>query len=215
MRDKMLEQIDAINDQVTRMGSMVLESIEHSFKAFKDIDTALAEDVIERDKYINKMEEEIEDMCVRLAVTQSPVASDLRRMVTVLKVVTDLERIGDHSCNISEVVLAMGKKRCSVEAPKLLKMKDEVKSILSDTLKAYYSRDLELARASAKRDDLVDEMYEEIYHDLLRKIKEESWDVDLTIGYIVIGRYLERIADHATNISERLIYLKTGEHVKY
>lgn len=215
MRDKMLEQINGINDQVTRMGSMVLESIEHAFQAFTNKDLALAEDILKKDKLVNQIEEEIEDMCVRFAVTQSPVASDLRRLVTVLKVVTDLERIGDYSCNISNVVLELGQGRQELHVPKLVEMEAKVKVMLDSTLQAYYTRDVELAKNTAKMDEQVDDMYEQIYHDLLLRNKEEAVDQDQIISYILVGRHLERIADHATNICERLIFMQTGEHVKY
>jgi phosphate transport system protein len=215
MRDKMIEQINSINDTVIRMSTLVVEGIELSFEAFAQKNMAMAEEVLKRDLHINHLEEEIEDLCVRFAATQSPVARDLRRLITVLKVVTDLERIGDYSCNIAEVVLELGKSSQGLIVPRLIDMENEVKHMLKDSMKAYFDRDIELAKATAERDEIVDELYGEIYRFLLQYNKNETVEEDLIIGHILIGRYLERIADHATNICERLIFMQTGERMKF
>lgn len=215
MRDKLKEQLDRINYSVVQMGSRVVESIEQAFEAFSNKNFPLAREVLKGDLEINYLEEEIEDMCVKLTATQSPVASDLRRMITVLKVVTDLERIGDYSCNIAEVVLEMGSGGHLPFIPKLSEMEVVVKGMLNDSMKAYFQKDIELAKATALRDEEVDRLYDEIYRALLLSIKEDMADQDRIIGHILIGRYLERIADHATNICERLIFMQTGERMKF
>lgn len=215
MRDKLREQLDGINETVVQMGSRVVESIEQAFEAFANKDFHLAEEVLKGDLEINQLEEEIEDMCVKLTATQSPVASDLRKMITVLKVVTDLERIGDYSCNIAEVVLEMGSGGHPPFIPKLSEMEAAVKGMLNDGMKAYFQKDIEMAKATALRDEEVDQLYDEIYRELLLSIKEDQADQDRIIGHILIGRYLERIADHATNICERLIFMQTGERMKF
>lgn len=215
MRDKLREQLDGINNTVVQMGSKVVESIEQAFEAFANKNFLLAQEVLKGDLEINHLEEEIEDLCVKLTATQSPVASDLRRMITVLKVVTDLERIGDYSCNIAEVVLEMGSGGHPPFIPKLSEMEAAVKGMLNDSMKAYFQKDIELAKATALRDEEVDQLYDEIYRELLLSIKEDMADQDRIIGHILIGRYLERIADHATNICERLIFMQTGERMKF
>ncbi|QSX09000.1 phosphate signaling complex protein PhoU [Alkalibacter rhizosphaerae] len=215
MRDKMQEQIMNINNMVTKMSSMVTEGIEMAFEAFENRDFVLAKEVLKRDLDINVVEEEIEDLCVKFAATQSPVASDLRRLITILKVVTDLERIGDYSCNIAEVVLEMGDTGKGLLVPRLKEMENEVKGMLKDSMAAYFDRNIELAKGTAGRDELVDDLYDDIYRYLLLSIKEEKADEDRIIGHILIGRYLERIADHATNICERLIFMQTGERMKF
>ncbi|MBF7097083.1 phosphate signaling complex protein PhoU [Alkalibacter mobilis] len=215
MRDKMLTQIQQINEKIINMSHLVEVSIENAISAFADQNVDKARKIIEEDIKINDLEQEIEDLCVSFAATQSPVASDLRRLLAILKVVTDLERIGDYSCNIAEVVIEINKSSYMEIIPGIIQMEEEVKTMLNDSIKAYFTQDVKLAAKTAERDETVDELYEKIYRQLLFTISQNEKNEDRVIGHILVGRYLERIADHATNICERLIYMETGERVKF
>jgi phosphate transport system protein len=174
-----------------------------------------AEEILEKDSEINNLEQEIENLCVTFAATQSPLASDLRHMITILKIVTDLERIGDYSCNIAQVVMELGKYELIKRLEDLPKMEIQTKEMLNKSIEAYFTQDTDLAYEIAQKDEIVDQLYRQVYHDLLHYMKIKSHEENQIIGLILIGRYLERIADHSTNICERVIYMKTGENVKF
>ncbi|SHF09152.1 phosphate signaling complex protein PhoU [Alkalibacter saccharofermentans] len=215
MRDMMIEKTEEIHRKIREMSELSSKSIEMAMMAFISQNEKMANDVIMKDKVINAYEQEIENLCVTFAATQSPVASDLRRFMTVLRVVVDLERIGDYSCNIAQIVMDLGKYGLIKPIEDLKIMESRVKEMLDDSLKAYFNQDVELAFATAEKDEVIDQLYEKIYRELLSYIKKVDDEEDQIIGLVFVGRYLERIADHATNICERLIYMETGNSVKF
>lgn len=214
MREQMEDRIREIHSKVEYMSRLSAGSIGQAMEAFVKQDARIAKQILAQDPEINRLEKDIENLCITLAATQSPLASDLRQMVSIIKIVTDLERIGDYSCNIAEVVLDLGKYELVKPLERLPLMERKVREMLDSSLRAYFQQNVELAYETARRDDEVDLLYEEIYRDLLRLIKERENLEDQIIGLILVGRYLERIADHATNICERVILMKTGENVK-
>jgi phosphate transport system protein len=215
MRDMMIEKTEEIHRKIREMSELSSKSIEMAMMAFISQNEKMANDVIMKDKVINAYEQEIENLCVTFAATQSPVASDLRRFMTVLRVVVDLERIGDYSCNIAQIVMDLGKYDLIKPIEDLKKMESRVKVMLDDSLKAYFDQDVDLAFVTAEKDEEIDQLYEKIYRELLSYIKKVDDEEDQIIGLVFVGRYLERIADHATNICERLIYMETGNSVKF
>jgi phosphate transport system protein len=215
MREMMIEKTGEIHNEIKKMSELASKSIEKAMKAFIDQDEEMARDVIAKDKEINSCEQDIENLCVTFAATQSPVASDLRRFMTVLRVVTDLERVGDYSCNIAQIVIDLGKYDFIKPIVDLKIMEGKVKDMLRDSLRAYFDQDVSLAYETAKKDEDVDDLYEKMYRELLSYMKTTDNAEDQIIGLILVGRYLERIADHATNICERLIFMETGNSVKF
>lgn len=215
MRDTLDIRFQEIEDKLLEMAMLVESNIEKSIDALLNQDSEIAQDIIDSDLRINAYETEIEMLCVTLIALQAPAATDLRRVFSILKIVTDLERVGDHCCNISEVVKSLGQYELVTPLVDLPAMAKKVKKMVFDSITSYIKRDLELAKATASSDDLVDDLYDEIYRDLLRFIGIDKKNDDQVIGLILVGRYFERIADHATNICERLIYLETGKNVKY
>jgi phosphate transport system protein len=214
MREQMEDRIREIHRKVEYMSRLSAGSIGQAMEAFVKQDARIAKQILAQDPEINRLEKDIENLCITLAATQSPLASDLRQMVSIIKIVTDLERIGDYSCNIAEVVIGLGKYELVKPLERLPLMERTVREMLNSSLMAYFQQNIELAYETARRDDEVDLLYEEIYRDLLFLIKERENLEDQIIGLILVGRYLERIADHATNICERVILMKTGENVK-
>lgn len=214
MREQMEDRIREIHRKVEYMSRLSAGSIGQAMEAFVKQDARIAKQILAQDPEINRLEKDIENLCITLAATQSPLASDLRQMVSIIKIVTDLERIGDYSCNIAEVVIGLGKYELVKPLERLPLMERTVREMLNSSLMAYFQQNIELAYETARRDDEVDLLYEEIYRDLLLLIKERENLEDQIIGLILVGRYLERIADHATNICERVILMKTGENVK-
>lgn len=215
MRDIFEGKLQRLNDDLIAMGKLVESNIEKSLEALLNQDSALAEDVIASDLEINAYETKIEMYCVELLALQSPVASDLRRVFSVLKIVTDLERVGDNCVNICKVVTSLGKYKLIKPLVDLPNMGKRVKSMVFSSITAFVKSDIELARNTAMEDDDIDDLYELIYRDLLAYIKNDKQNDDQVIGLLLVGRYLERMADHATNVCERLIYLETGKNVKY
>jgi phosphate transport system protein len=215
MRENIEHQLSVIHNRMLTMSNLVSKSIDNAMEAFVKQDAKLATDILANDIKINRLEQEIEELCVTLAATQCPLGSDLRHMVTILKIVTDLERVGDYSCNIAEVAIEMGKYKLIKPLVDLPILHEKANIMLKNSLKAYFDKDIDLAYATAKLDEEVDELYRAIYHELLSYMKTKSDEENQIIGLILIGRYIERIADHATNICERVIFMETGKSVKF
>lgn len=215
MRDTLDARIKALYDMLIEMGDKVEDNIHKSMAALINQDVALAQDVIDFDLEINAYETEIEMSCVNVIATQTPLAIDLRRVFSVLKIVTDLERIGDHCVNVARVVKSLGKYDLIRPLIVLPDMGKRVMEMVKHSIAAFVEEDLALAEETAKEDDLIDDIYEKLYRELLDYIKGDDVHDDQIIGLLLVGRYFERMADHATNICERLIYLETGENVKY
>ncbi|MFV0502635.1 MAG: phosphate signaling complex protein PhoU [Lachnospirales bacterium] len=194
------ELID-LNNMVIRMASYVISSFEDTAKLLEEYDEEFAKIIIIGDDRIDKLEEEIENECIKLISTQQPVARDLRQVASILKLVTDLERIGDNCVDIAEYVLKMGK---VINIPRLKEMFDLVQEIFKDTVNSYIKLDMEKALYTIKKDDLVDEMFEEITNNFKNNMSSSE------VEYLFIIKYLEKIADHCCNICEWIAYRVTG-----
>lgn len=215
MRDTLDAKIKELSNTLVEMCVKVEENIEKSLQALVTQDLKLAQEVIDFDLIINAYETSIEMSCVNLIATQTPLAVDLRRVFSIIKIVTDLERIGDHCVNISKVVLSLGNCGLTDSLNELSSMGDMVKRMVKNSIESFVKESVLLAESTAKEDDIVDQSYETLYRNLLDQIKKDASHEDQIIGLLLIGRYLERMADHSTNICERLIYLETGRNVKY
>lgn len=204
-----------IQELLLKMSASVEEILEKSIKSLVEQDLELAQEVIELDKRIDELEEKIEKKCINVIATQQPLASDLRKLSAILKIITDLERIGDHAVNIAEVVLDIGDEKLIKPLIDIPKMASITRSMISKSLDAYINDDDQLAKEVAKMDDEVDDLYEGIYHELLDMYSEDKTITKQLTQLLFIGRYLERIADHTTNICERIIYMVTGKREHY
>ena len=200
MRDKYMKQLENLNNNMIEMGAMIEKSIENAISA-----------LVRQDAEIDEMEKNIENMCMKILLSQQPVASDLRTVSSALKMVTDMERIGDHAADISEITIMMADKpyRCKLE--KIEKMAKETMIMLVQSIESYVNKDIEKAKAVINHDDIVDGLFDEVKKALIVAIKDDDEDGEQMADLLMVAKYLERIGDHATNISEWVIYSITGK----
>lgn len=214
MRNNYFQQLKQLNIQLLKMGAMVQEIIEVSVQALAKQDIEMARRVYQLDDKIDELELQIEHECMKLLALQQPMAKDLRVVGTIMKIITDLERMGDHAVNIAKITLAIGNEpliKPLIDIPKMAKLSEDM---VKKSLDAFMKEDIDLAEEVAHDDEAVDELYEAIYTELISMMIENPNIVKQATHLLFIGRYLERIADHATNIGERVIYMVTGERVE-
>ena len=212
MRNKFDRQLELLNKQLSHMGGLCETAIEEVTKALEEGDTARAKAVITADEEIDQMEKDIEGLCLKLLLQQQPVARDLRQISAALKMITDMERIGDQTADIADIVIA-AQIPSGQDIHCIGVMSEAAAKMVRDSVTAYVQKDLELARQVMEADDAVDQMFEEIKCKLVRLIAEnEGHDGDQAIDFIMIIKYLERIGDHATNIAEWVEFSITGIH---
>ncbi len=216
-REGLDKSLSDLQQELLQMGSMVEDSIHLAVESLAKQDLALAQKIIDGDDAIDDLSLKIEEDCIRLIALQQPIARDLRVITSVLKTVTDLERIADHGTNIAEIVLRIGTGPLIKPLEKMPQMADFVESMVRDSLKAFVDRDVDFAKKTCLRDDEVDKVYEELLNELTGFILagEETGPVEQAMNLLFAARYLERVGDHATNIGERVIYLVTGKTERY
>lgn len=207
--EKALEELEFA---LIKMSTYVEESIDSAITALKTQDMQLAKQVIDDDDIIDDMEHDLEKMCVNLIARQQPIAKDLRMITAVLKLITDLERIADHSADISELTLYMGKTKFIKPLIDIPKMAEMAKKMTGMSIQAYIKRDYNLAREVCASDDYVDDLFAQVKFDLAELMKSNPDSVDHIIDLVMIAKYVERMADHATNIGEWVAYSITGNH---
>ena len=210
-REHFAQKILEVKRKVLRMGALVENIIDTAVTALKEQDLDLARKVNEKDDEIDQLELEIEEECIRLLALQQPVARDLRTIATFLKIITDLERMGDNAVNIAKVILEIGKEPIFKPLVDIPRMADVALEMLKMSLNAFVEEDIALAEKAAGRDEEVDRLYETLINDIINTITENKELTKQGTKLLFIGRYLERIADHSTNICERTIYMITGE----
>ncbi|MDI3280192.1 MAG: phosphate signaling complex protein PhoU [Bacillota bacterium] len=212
--DKELEKLER---DVLRMGSIVEEAVVKAIRALANQDLALADEVIANDREVDLLEIQIEEKCIALLALQCPLGRDLRLIGTTLKITTDLERVGDNAVNIMEVVKRIGHEPLIKPLIDIPRMANLAEKMLKDSLDAFVRRDATLAEQVRLRDDEVDEIYVGLYDELMGYVFPggEEYKVRQAINLLFISYYLERIADHATNIAERVVYLVTGQAVSH
>lgn len=210
MRQNYDEQLMNLNQDILNMGAMAEKILDMTIKALLEKDYELALEVIEFEKEIDRVELELEDKCVQLIALQQPIAKDLRRIIGIIKMIIDLERVGDYSENIAEIVIKIGKDKFIKPLVDIPKMAEISKKMIRLSLDSYVKEDAELAKEVFDMDDIVDDLYEKIYLELLTILSKDASVMDQVIDLLFIGRYLERIADHATNICENVNYIVKG-----
>lgn len=211
MRPKLEVKLSELDELMIEMGTLSEEMLKKSMTALLTRDVELAQKIIEKDARVDELELAIETKCINTIALQNPLAGDLRKISAILKMITDLERIGDYSADIAEVVVSIGDQPMFKPLEDLPRMAQIVQEMLRSTIDAYINSDVALAEATGKRDDEVDELYFKIYKELLAYIHEDKAYMDQVVALLFIGRYLERIADHTTNLCERIIFHVTGE----
>jgi len=205
------KKLREIQDDVLAMGSMVDKALSRAMEALKSRDVATANQVILNDLKINEKRFNIEEKCIQLIATQQPMASDLRNIICVLNVVTELERIGDHAEGISKIVVMIGDEPPLKPLIDLPRMTDKTMGMLRRSLDAFINHDADAAREIIAEDDAVDSLYEQVFHDLLIFMAEDPRTITRATRLLWVAHNLERSADRVTNICERVVFCVTGK----
>lgn len=195
---------------LTEMGARVGAALSDSMEALKQIDVRSARRIVDADVELNQLEEKIDELGARLIATQQPVAKDLRRILTAFRISSDLERMGDLSVDIAKTVIRLEGQTLIKPLIDLPRMADIVLVMIRESIRSYVDENVELAYKMAKDDDLVDELYAQNIRELFALMVEHPKTVGQAMLLSFVGRYIERIADHATNIGENVVYLMTG-----
>ena len=213
MRDFYEEQLTELHTQMIAMGGLCEKAISNATKALTDGDLQLAEEIMKNDAIINRQERDIESLCMKLILHQQPVAGDLRMVSAALKMTTDMERIGDHAADISEIELMLENLPTLSCAP-IRQMATETSVMLIKSLEAFAQRDEEKANWVIGRDDVVDDLFDTVKSELIEAIRQNADNGEAATDLLMAAKYFERIGDHATNIAQWAIFSITGEMPK-
>ena len=205
------KELKDLHIELLKMCGMVEESIERTIEALNKKDAKIAHEVFANDDVIDEQEKIIERKCLNIIARQQPLAKDLRFVSTTLKIITDLERIADQSADIAEITLRIIDQPYIKPLVDIPKMAEFTRFMVKESIDAYVSEDVELARKVCNDDNIVDDLFIKITLDLVNIMKADSNTVDQAINLMFVAKYLERMSDHATNIGEWVIYNVTGE----
>ncbi len=209
------EELETLKQTLLAMGGLVEDQIRRVVQALVERDSDLAQEVIERDREVNTYDVEVDEKCVELLALHQPTAGDLRFITTAMKIVTDLERIGDQAVNIAQRVVELNREPQLKPYIDLPRMADQAQRMVKESLDAFVARDTDLARQVCGEDDSVDAFKEQIFRELLTFMMEDPKTIPRAIRLILISRFLERVADHATNIAEMVIYMVESKMVRH
>ena len=212
MRTRYEEQLAEMNTLLLKMGAYVENAVEMAVKALVELDKELAQKTIQYDNEIDKLEKEIEHICLGLILHQQPISGDLRKVSAILKMITDIERIGDHAEDISEITLLLADSAYITRLEHIPQMAEAAMKMVKDSLDAFVKKDEALARAVIDADDKVDNLFLEVKDDLLSLINENTENGRQAMNLQMVAKYFERIGDHAVNIAEWVIFSITGQH---
>lgn len=211
MRSEFDNELNKLTVDLTKMARLVETAIENMIDSFKNEDKTQAKEIISNDRLVNDMERTIESRSFNLILRQQPIASDLRKVTSALKIVTDLERIGDQAADIAEIILNMKEKHPYRTVEHIPLMAKKTKLMVREAVEAFIKQDLQSANMVKKMDDEVDELFEEVKDEVIEILKEENNKADSCIDFLMIGKYLERVGDHAVNICEWIEFNQTGK----
>jgi len=205
------QALSELKQDILRMGFYVEEAISRAVESLAKQDVSLAQSVIDGDVLIDNQETLIEDKCMKLIATQQPLAKDLRRIAAGLMITTDLERMADLACDIAKITRRIADQPLIKPLIDIPRMAEIAQKMVKESLDAYVREDVQLAVSMAKDDDLVDSLHNQVFRELLVYMMENPKIINQATALLFASRHLERIADHATNIGERIVYLVTGE----
>ena len=209
MRNRFDRQLEELNDELIEMGTMIEKAIETAAKALISQDSELAKTVIEGDEQVERI---IENLCLKLLLQQQPVAKDLRLISSALKMITDMERIGDQAADISELTIMLSEAKYIKKLEHIQQMAKETMIMLVESIDAFVNKDMLKAQSVIDADDKVDELFAEVKKELIKMIHEDINCGEQASDLLMIAKYFERIGDHTTNIAEWVIFSITGEH---
>ena len=211
MRNRFDQQLEKLNVELVTMGALCEDALTYAIRALFDRESDMAERAEEAEKQIDQMEREIESICMRLLLQQQPVARDLRVISSALKMIGDMERIGDQAADIAEIVKYL-KEDDVPNLRHLREMSDFAAGMVTASINSFVRQDLDLAKKVILDDDVVDGYFEKVKEALIGLIAEGDRDGAFLLDILMIAKYIERIGDHATNIAEWVVYSITGEH---
>jgi len=209
------KELDELKENLLRMAALVEGAIRDALQSLVKRDSELAKETFEEEDRINAMEIAIDDMCLRLLALRQPMASDLRFITSAMKITTDLERMGDQAVNIAERAIFLNQEpqlKPYIDVPRMAEI---AQSMVKDVLDAFVNRDSKLARSVCERDDLVDGLKDQVLRELLTYMMSDPKTIPRAVHLIIIARCLERIADHATNIAEDVIFILDARVIKH
>lgn len=210
-RQSFQDELKSLTSDLLMMGNMVEQCIAKAVQALKEQDVVLAQEVIDGDEKIDSIELAIEDRCLKLIAQQQPMAKDLRKIATGLKIITDLERIADHACDIAKICVRIGDEPLIKPLVDIPRMAEMARTMVKNALDSFVEENVQLAYQVAKDDDDIDALYNQIFRELLTYMMEDPKNIRQATYLLFVSSYLERIGDHATNLGEWLIYMVTGE----
>lgn len=213
MREKYMQQLRQLNNLLIQMGHLIEEAIEMAITALMKQDVELAKKAIAFDQNIDDMEKEIENLCLKILLCQQPVASDLRFVSAALKMVTDMERIGDHASDISEITIVMADSPYIKKLEHIERMAVETTDMVIKSIEAYIENNAPKAYKVMEQDDIVDDLFMTTKEELIRLINENINNGEQATDLLMVAKYFERIGDHATNIAEWVIFSIEGKMV--
>ncbi len=212
MRNRFDRQLKELNNEMIEMGAMIEAAIEKAVSALVNQDVEKAKEAVKGDDVINHQEKNIENLCLKLLLQQQPVARDLRQISAALKMVTDMERIGDHAADISEITIALASQPYVKKLEHIQEMAKETMQMIVKAVDAFVEKDKEKAIAVMEQDDVVDDLFDTVKKELIGLIHENPENGEQAADLLMVAKYFERIGDHATNISEWVVFSITGIH---
>jgi len=213
MRNRFDEQLNNLNNELITMGALCEEAISSAVKLLIDNDVKMKESVLETDKQIDQKERDIETLCMKLLMQQQPVASDLRTISSALKMISDMERIGDQASDIAEIAeYAYGSGMES--ETHIADMARATIQMVTDSIDSFVKKDVALAHTVIEHDNIVDDLFDKVKGELISAIENKAANAEALIDLLMIAKYFERIGDHAENIAEWVIYSITGKHAE-
>lgn len=213
MRNRFNKQLHALNNELITMGALCEEAISSAAKLLIDNDVKMKENVLDADRQIDQKERDIENLCMKLLMQQQPVASDLRTVSSALKMISDMERIGDQALDISEIT----EYACGSGMQSEIHIADMARAtiqMVTDSIDSFIKKDTELAHKVILQDNTVDDLFDKVKGELIRATRSSTSNAEALIDLLMIAKYFERIGDHAENIAEWVIYSITGKHAK-
>lgn len=215
MRNRFDQQLAQLNVEMVTMGALCEEALVYAIRALFQNEEGMIERTLEADAQIDQKEKDIETICMKLLLQQQPVARDLRVISSALKMISDLERIGDQAADIAEIVKYLDCREITV-SEHLRPMSDFAAKMVTDSINSFVSRDLEMAKKVIQDDDVVDDYFDTVKNELIAAISKGEWEHENAgksyLDLLMIAKYIERIADHATNVAEWVIFSITGSH---
>lgn len=213
MRIRFDEQLEQLNVMLIDMGALCEEAITYAVKAFEEDSDEMRRMTYETDRDIDERESEIENVCLKLLLQQQPVAKDLRLISSALKMISDMERIGDQAYDIAEITETMSYDRRGTGAEHISSMAVTAIEMVTESIDSFVKKDMTLANDVIIKDDIVDDLFIKVKNDLINEVAEDKSLGEYFIDILMIAKYLERISDHAVNITEWVIFSITGKHV--